>query len=109
MKKSPNLPKIRNNMLNKIRQFFENLFYPKKEKLIGESFKPNIQAPQNEKEKNDFKKDIKVNEAQDRVAFLKQKFDNKMIDVREISMKDKMELLERYKKEILEIRNIGRK
>lgn len=106
MEKNKSLQKSSNNIFNKVYNFFKILFYNKKKERISESVKTNIQTTKDKKEKNDFIKSIEINDKKDRIISLKQKFDNRMIDVKEITMKDKIELLELYKKEILENKNI---
>lgn len=103
MEKDQKLQKISNNIFGKIYIFFKKVFCNKKQKEIGENFEQNKQET---KEENDFRKDIKIDDSKNRIIFLKQKFDNRLIDVKEISMKDKMELLELYKQEILENKNM---
>lgn len=101
MKNNRNLQKINTKMFNRLFNFFKNIFHNKNENLLVESFE---QDRQETKKKNDFKKDIKLNKDKYKIIFLKQKFDNRLIDVKQISMKDKIELLEMYKQEILEKR-----
>lgn len=106
MKKNQNLQKINNNIFNRFYKFFKNMLYNIKENVNIESFEESIQEAELKK---DFIEDIKIDQSKDRIVLLKQKFDNKMIDVKDISMKDKIELLEMYKKEILGYRNMQKK
>lgn len=102
MEKNQKLQKTSNNIFDKIYIFFKNMFYNKKQKEIVENFEQNKQQT---KKENDFRKDIEIDDSKNRIIFLKQKFDKKLVDVKEISMQDKIELLEMYKQEILETKN----
>lgn len=102
MEKDQKLQKISNNIFNKLYIFFKNMFYNKKQKETVENFE---QTKQEIKSKNDFRKDIEIDDSKNRIILLKQKFDKKLVDVKEISMQDKMELLEMYKQEILKTKN----
>ena len=99
MEEDQKLQKINDNIFNKIYIFFKRAFYNKIKKVIVENFEQNKKET---KEENDFRKNIKIDDSKNRIIFLKQKFDNRLIDAKEISMKDKIELLELYKQEILE-------
>lgn len=96
MKKDQNLQKLNNNVFNKICIFFKNLFYYKSKKATVENLEQNMQTTK--EKKDDFRKNIEINCDRDRIILLKQKFDNRMIDVKDIPMKDKIKLLEMYKK-----------
>ncbi len=103
MEENEKLQNIKDNIFNKIYIFFKRVLYNKRKKVIVENFETNKKET---KEENDFRKNIKIDDSKNRSIFLKQKFDNRLIDVKEISMKDKMELLELYKQEILENKNM---
>ncbi len=105
MEKDQNLQKVSNNIFNKVYKFFKSLFYNKNTKTITQNTEQRIQTEKDEENKDDFRKNIEISENKDKTILLKQKFDNKMINVRDIPMKEKMELLEMYKQEILENRN----
>lgn len=102
MEEDQKLQKINDNIFNKIYIFFKRVFYNKRKKVIVENLEQNKKET---KEENDFRKNIKIDDSKNRMIYLKQKFDNRLIDVKEISMKDKMELLELYKQEVLENKN----
>lgn len=102
MKEDQKLQKTNDNIFNKIYIFFKRIFYNKRKKVIVENFEQNKKET---KDENGFRKNIKIDDSENRIIFLKQKFDNRLIDVKEISMKDKMDLLELYKQEILENKN----
>ena len=89
--------KFLNMMKEKNSYFFRSLFYNKNKKL---NLTNNIEDTKVDMQKNDFKETIKINESKDSIVLLRQKFDNKIIDVKNIQLKEKLELLGMYRKEI---------
>ena len=98
MKNSKSLQKQSKNIFIKIYNFFRTIFFNKKKANLINDFEDSKQKEY----KDDFIKNIELKENEADIISLKKKFDDEMIDVKEISIRDKIELLEMYKKEILE-------
>lgn len=104
MESNQNLQKQSKNIFMKVYNFFRIIFKRKKVNSIS-----NVENSKQKEYKNDFRKNIEIKEDKSNVVTLKQQFDNKMIDVKEISIKEKVELLKIYKQEILEYKNMQQK
>lgn len=97
MEKDKSIQKLNNNIFKNIYIFFRSLFYNKNKKV---NLTNDIKDTKGDIQKDNFRKNIKINESKDSIVLLKQKFDNKMVDVKDIPIKEKVELLEMYRKEI---------
>lgn len=105
MEKNNKIQKRSDNILKKLFNLIRSFFYNNnREKSITKLENAENIVETNLAE-NNFIGELKISKDRENLFVMKKKFDNKMIDVKDIPINEKNEMIGMYKKEILEKRN----